>query len=102
MNPQSEQEELEKLIEKEFDKRGEYFKAEIPNVVTVILEKYVRRDRVVDLIMEKMPLEWRYHWCDSIVCNCMDCVNRAGNFPLSKQDWEEWVKRNPEVITKGE
>lgn len=54
-----------------------------------------RKEDIVDKIMEHIPEPWRCYWCEADMCSCKGCVNRSGNFPLDKSDWEEWVKRHP-------
>lgn len=52
----------------------------------------------INEIMLSMPLEWRYRWCESKACCCLGCVNRAGGIEaqgFTKEDWLEWVNRNP-------
>jgi hypothetical protein len=50
----------------------------------------------VDAVMNGMFPSWRYRWCESEVCACMGCANRAGKVHFSKEEWESWVKENPE------
>jgi len=53
----------------------------------------------VNKIMQSIPLDWRYRWCEARVCCCLGCVNKAGNIlakGVTKAEWEEWVRDNPE------
>lgn len=56
-------------------------------------------NEIMDEIMAKMPINWRYYWCESEKgCACAGCANRAGQLTklgYSKKDWEEWIKANP-------
>ncbi len=49
-------------------------------------------------IMESMPIDWRYYWCDSIFCACSGCANSSGGLNkngVKKEDWTKWVEENP-------
>jgi len=53
----------------------------------------------VNKIMQSLPLEWRYRWCEAGPCCCLGCANVSGNVKakgVTKAEWEEWVKDNPE------
>lgn len=46
-----------------------------------------------------IPKPWRYRWCEASACACAGCCNRspaARVIHLTKKQWEEWVKQNPE------
>lgn len=52
----------------------------------------------VNEIMQSMPLDWRYRWCEAVVCACLGCANRSGDAKaegVTKAEWEQWVKDNP-------
>lgn len=51
--------------------------------------------KTIDELMEKIPLDWRYRWCEAESCYCMGCVNKSGRLPYDKNDWQEWKSRNP-------
>lgn len=56
----------------------------------------------VDKIMQSIPFEWRYYWCESKICCCLGCVNKAGGAVakgITKSEWEEWVKDNPTPVS---
>lgn len=54
----------------------------------------------IDKLMQSMPVEWRYRWCESEVCACIGCCNRGPEGLLEKGytrgDWEWWKVRHPE------
>ena len=52
----------------------------------------------INEVMLSIPIEWRYYWCESKVCCCLGCVNRAGGIErkgFTKEDWLKWVENNP-------
>lgn len=52
----------------------------------------------VNKIMQSIPLDWRYRWCEARVCCCLGCANASGGAKakgVTKADWEEWVRNNP-------
>lgn len=60
---------------------------------------FFKTQRQLDKLMQKMPENWRYRWCEAQVCACMGCANR-GNGRIqekgfTKKHWEKWVKNNP-------
>jgi hypothetical protein len=54
----------------------------------------------VDAIMQTMPEDWRYRWCESKVCACMGCVG-VGSRDVTKAEWHVWVSRQSDE-RKGE
>jgi len=57
----------------------------------------------LNIIMKKMPQEWRYNWCDAGLCCCLGCCNVSGRLlklGFTKQDWEQWIKENPKQETE--
>jgi hypothetical protein len=67
------------------------------------VEKEINEKRYKDLdtIMKQMPMPWQRMWCEVIHfggCMCLGCANIAGGLAemgFAKEEWEEWVKRNP-------
>ena len=57
---------------------------------------------LVDAFMEKLSPSWRYRWCEpkpDSWCGCRGCVNGSGRIKQSgftKEDWQDWVDRNPQ------
>lgn len=49
----------------------------------------------IDAIMQGLPIQWRYYWCEAEICACLGCANGSGRADITKAEWEEWVKRNP-------
>jgi len=52
----------------------------------------------INIIMNKMPLEWCYKWCENRICCCLGCANVSGGLTkngFTKQDWQKWVNENP-------
>lgn len=46
----------------------------------------------------------RYYWCNARACCCLGCCNtEVLNAGYTKENWEEWVRENPqpEVVSKG-
>ncbi|MNE79973.1 hypothetical protein D3C80_1765040 [compost metagenome] len=55
------------------------------------------KEQVNDVMMGIHP-EWRYNWCNAVVCGCMGCTNvsgQAGWKGVTKEQWEAWVASNP-------
>lgn len=50
----------------------------------------------IDKLMKSIYYPNRYRWCEAGLCGCMGCVNRSDNLPITKEEWREWVKNNPE------
>lgn len=54
----------------------------------------------IQTIMQAIPSDWRYTWCESEVCGCLGCANRSGGATASgvlKSEWQKWVKDNPNM-----
>jgi hypothetical protein len=57
----------------------------------------------IEIVMNRMQPDWKYRWCESNACGCMGCANRSGGLNVlgySKEDWEEWVSKNPKPAIK--
>ena len=54
-------------------------------------------NETIDQAMERVPLEWRYSWCENKICGCMGAANCSGRMGgrFTKAEWEEWVLHNP-------
>lgn len=60
---------------------------------------------ILDELMNKMPLLWRYYWCESVACACLGCANSSGGLTengFNRKDWEQWVKEHPDSRPKEE
>ena len=58
----------------------------------------------VNEIMQLVPLDWRYYWCEAQICGCLGCANRSGGVKakgVTKQEWEQWVIDNPKPKVAG-
>lgn len=58
-----------------------------------------RKDEV-DEIIKGVELSWRYIWCDSLICGCLGCINKSGrveSMGVSRFEWNQWVKDNPQT-----
>lgn len=43
----------------------------------------------------------KYRWCNGDRCACMGCVNNLISINgFTKEQWEEWVKLNPDTSEK--
>ena len=53
----------------------------------------------IDEIMQSMPVEHRYRWCDSELCACIGCCNRGSEGLIAKgfnrADHLWWIARHP-------
>jgi len=58
----------------------------------------MKTNEEVDKLMLTVYPEWRYRWCEAEICGCMGCVNRSGGKPVTKEEWQDWVRRNPKEI----
>lgn len=55
-------------------------------------------------IMQSMPADWRYRWCDAVLCGCLGCANASGGVSgggFDKLDWQLWVADNPPTNTNN-
>lgn len=54
----------------------------------------------IDSVMESLPLESRYRWCEAKYCCCLGCCTRGSEgliaLGFNKGDWNWWVTRHPE------
>lgn len=58
----------------------------------------------IDAAMNSMPPEWKSRWCNSHMCACMGCANKAGGLTAkgyTYQDWRDWISRNKEDYMNG-
>ena len=55
----------------------------------------------IDKLMQSMPVENRYRWCEAELCACLGCCNRGPRgliaLGFNKADWLWWKTRNPKL-----
>lgn len=49
--------------------------------------------------VKKAPVGWRWKWCEADACACSGCINRGAKSNLTKQEWDEFIKRYPAPLT---
>jgi len=72
----------------------------IPTQSAKIEEPIDNTEKTVDEQMKGMVEDWRYRWCDSGRCACLGAANCSGHFKGTKEEWEQWVKDNPDIREK--
>lgn len=52
---------------------------------------------ILNVLMEAMPVSWRYRWCEGEMCACLGAANCSGQISkfYSKEEWVEWVENHP-------
>lgn len=58
----------------------------------------------IDAAMNSMPPGWKSRWCNSHMCACLGCANKAGGLTAkgyTYQDWRDWISRNKEDYMNG-
>lgn len=58
----------------------------------------------IDAAMNSMPPGWKSRWCNSHMCACMGCANKAGGLTAkgyTYEDWRDWISRNNEDYVNG-
>jgi len=58
----------------------------------------------IDTAMMSIPSGWKSRWCNSHMCACMGCANKAGGLTAkgyTYQDWRYWISRNKEDYING-
>ena len=59
----------------------------------------------IDDLMQQMPTNWWYRWCESKMCACLGCANVSGKLVqhgFTKNDWIKWIQNNPQPEAKEE